>query len=62
MIDAIWYVLMCYFYHIKSKQSTIIYFKNTDYSYTPGYTLAIGYFAPRVKKYTLCDAFLSIFA
>ena len=32
------------------------------YSYTPGNTLAIGYVAPRVKKHTLDDAFLSYFA
>ena len=42
MIVAIWCVLMYYFDQIKSKQSTIIYYKNNYYSYTPGYTLAIG--------------------
>ena len=52
MIDAIWYVLMYYFDQIKSKKSTIIYYKNIDYSYTPGYTIAISYFAPRVKTYS----------
>ena len=50
MIDAIWYVLMCYFDQIKSKQVPLFIIKNTDYSYTPGYTVAIGYFAPRVKN------------
>ena len=42
MIDAIWLVLMYYFDQIKSQKSTIIYYKNNYYSYTPGYTLAIG--------------------
>ena len=34
-----------------------------DYSYTPGYTLAMGYFAPReIKKHALVDASLLYFA
>ena len=50
MIDAIRCVLMCYFDQIRSKKSTIIYHITIDYSYTPGYALAIGYFAPRVNN------------
>ena len=50
MIDAIRCVLMYHFDQIKSKKSTIIYYINIDYNYTPGYALAIGYFAPRVNN------------
>ena len=58
IIDAIGYVLMYYF------DETIIYYKKYDYSYTSGYTLAMGYFATREikKKYSLVDAFLLYFA
>ena len=42
------------------KKVPLFIIKNTDYSYTPGYTLAMGYFAPREikKKHALIDAFL----
>ena len=38
------------------------YYKNIDDSYTPGYTLAMGYFAPReiYEKHSLVDAFYYI--
>ena len=37
--------------------------KNIKYSYTPGLTLAMGYFAPRVifKQHAIVDAFLLYF-
>ena len=44
------------------KKVPLFVIKNIDYSYTPGYALAIDYLAPRVKKHTLGDAFLSYFA
>ena len=50
MIDAIWCVLMYYFDQIKSKKSTIIYYKNNYFSYTPGYILAIGDAPRNLKK------------
>ena len=46
MIDAIWCVLMYYFDQIKSYKVLLFIIKNIDYSYTPGYTLAMGYFSP----------------
>ena len=47
VIDAIWCVLMYYFDQIRSlKKYNYLLQKNIDYSYTPGYTLAMGYFAP----------------
>ena len=51
MIVAIWLVLRYSLDQIKSSKSTIIYYKNNDYSYTPG-TLAIGD-APREIKKTM---------
>ena len=50
MIDAIWCVLMYYFDQIKFLKSTIIYYKNIDYSYTPGYTLVMGDAHRDIKK------------
>ena len=43
MIDAIWCVLMYYFDQIKSSKVDLPLFiiENIDYSYTPGYTLAM---------------------
>ena len=46
MIDAVWCVLMHYFYGLSFKKYHYLLYKKIDYSYTPGYTLAMCYFAP----------------
>ena len=45
MIDAIWSILVYYFDHINLKNVSLFIIKYIDYSYTPGYTLALGYFS-----------------
>ena len=46
MIDAILCVLMYYFDRLSLKKYHYLWLKTIDYSYTPGYTLAMGYFIP----------------
>ena len=42
-----WCVILIW---LSLKKVSLFIFLNIDYSYTPGYTLAISYFAPRVKN------------
>ena len=41
---------------LSPKRSIIIYYNNIDYSYTPGYSLAIGDAPREMKKKTTCSS------
>ena len=41
--DAFWCIILI---RLSLKKVQLFIIKNIDYSYTPGYTLAMGYFAP----------------
>ena len=44
MIDSFWCVILI---RLSLEKIQLFIIQNINYSYTPGYTIAMGYFAPR---------------